>query len=143
MYSLVNKETGEVRSRVVPDVTGATLGKANAEKVNTTGSRLHTDQHAAYRSTGCQFVSHESVNHAEDGYVGDNGQTTTHLEGYFSQLQRSIDGMHHHISREQLPCYLAEFDFRYSTRKMSDAARMGVLAGRVADRRLPYKRVCH
>jgi hypothetical protein len=32
-------------------------------------------------------------------------------------LKRSIDGTHHHVSREHLNRYLAEFDFRYSTRK--------------------------
>jgi hypothetical protein len=29
----------------------------------------------------------------------------------FSQLKRSIDGTHHHISKEHLPRYLAHFDF--------------------------------
>ncbi|MGI8806523.1 MAG: transposase [Acidimicrobiales bacterium] len=38
-------------------------------------------------------------------------------EGLFSQLKRSLDGTHHHVSVQHLPRYLAEFDFRYTTRK--------------------------
>src|SRR5438093_884783 len=34
VLSLVNKATGEVRSKVVPDITGASLRKAIAERVN-------------------------------------------------------------------------------------------------------------
>jgi transposase-like protein len=39
VLSLVNRETGEVRSQVIPDVTGATLRKAIAEQVDAAGSR--------------------------------------------------------------------------------------------------------
>jgi hypothetical protein len=35
--------------------------------------------------------------------------------------------------------YLAEFDYRYTTRKASDGARMADLASRVGGRRLAYK----
>jgi len=69
--------------------------------------------------------------------------TTNAIEGFFSQLKRSLDGTHHHVSVEHLPRYLAEFDFRYSTRKMSDTARMERLMGQVGGRRLRYKRVIH
>ena len=34
VLSLVSRETGEVRSKVIPDVTGATLRKAIAEQVD-------------------------------------------------------------------------------------------------------------
>ena len=67
--------------------------------------------------------------------------TTNQAEGYFSQLKRSLDGTHHHVSVEHLPRYLAEFDYRYSTRKLSGTARMGRLMGQVGGRRLTYKRV--
>lgn len=40
---------------------------------------------------------------------------------------------------EHLPRYLAEFDYRYSTRKMTDTQRMNKLMGQVAGRRLSYR----
>lgn len=51
-------------------------------------------------------------------------------------MKRSIDGTHHHVSVEHLPRYLAEFDFRYTTRKESDQERFGRLMGQVGGRRL-------
>jgi hypothetical protein len=60
-------------------------------------------------------------------------------EGYFSQLKRNIDGTHHHVSREHLQRYLAQFDYLYSTCKMTDSKRMRRLLGQVHGRRLTYK----
>ncbi len=37
--------------------------------------------------------------------------------------------------------YLAEFDYRYTTRKMGDTARMERLMGQVGGKRLTYKLV--
>ena len=64
--------------------------------------------------------------------------TTNTVEGYFSQLKRSIDGTHHHVSRRHLPKYLGEFDYRYSTRKMSDGDRMVETIKRAEGKRLRY-----
>lgn len=138
VLSLVHPQTGEVRSRVVPDVTGASLRKAIAEQVDMPNATLHTDGAMAYRPIGREMAAHEYVDHEAHEYV--RGEVTTnHAEGYFSQLKRSLDGTHHHVSREHLPRYLAEFDYRYSTRKMSDTERTADLFGRVAGKRLTYR----
>ena len=42
VLALVNRDTGEVRSRVVPDVTAATLRKAIAEQVDMAGGLIFT-----------------------------------------------------------------------------------------------------
>jgi transposase-like protein len=142
VVSHINAETGEVRSAVVPDVTGATLGKAMSEVVDMGNSVLWTDEGNWYKQIGDEFAAHQTVNHSDDEYVNPvNGASTNLAEGYFSQLKRSIDGTHHHISREHLPRYLTEFDYRYSTRTMTDTARMARLMGQVDGRRLSYKRV--
>jgi transposase-like protein len=140
VLSLINAKTGEVRSRVVPDVTGHTLRKVISEQVDMAGSTLWTDEAKYYFQLGQEFLAHETVNHAEEEYVGADGQTTNRAEGYFAQLKRSIDGTHHHISREHLSRYLAEFDFRYNTCKMSDEARMRLLASQM-EGRLTLRRV--
>ena len=61
------------------------------------------------------------------------------LEGFFSQLKRSIDGTHHHVSTEHLQRYLTEFDFRYSTCKMTDKNRMETIVRSADGKRLSYK----
>ncbi|MDP9412109.1 MAG: IS1595 family transposase [Actinomycetota bacterium] len=138
VFSLVDKATGEVRSRVVPDVSGASLRKAMAEQVDVAGSHLETDSLKSYKGIGKEFASHQAIDHKAGEYV--RGTVSTNmLEGYFSQLKRSIDGTHHHVSVEHLPRYLAEFDYRYTTRKLSDTARLRTLMGQVGDRRLTYQ----
>ena len=53
----------------------------------------------------------------------------------------SLTGTHHHVSVEHLHRYLAEHDFRYSTCKMSDSARMARIMDQAEGRRLTYRRV--
>jgi transposase-like protein len=138
VLSLVNRTTGEVRSKVVPDITGMTLRKAIAERVDMGRSILHTDMGNQYNETGREFAGHERVDHSASEYAR-GSVTTNHAEGYFSQLKRSLDGTHHRISVEHLDRYLAEFDYRYSTRKIRDSERVDELVSRVAGRRLAYK----
>jgi transposase-like protein len=139
VVSLIEKESGEVRSRVVPRVTGDNLKRVLAENVDMTTSALHTDGEKSYRHSAPRFAGgHHAVDHRAGEYVrGD--VTTNQAENYFSQLKRSLDGTHHHVSREHLPRYLAEFDFRHSTRELDDTQRMQRLMGRTGGRRLTYK----
>jgi transposase-like protein len=140
VLSMISKDTGEVRSQAVADVTGATLRKAMAHYADIPNTVLHTDGARSYLSIRAEFAAHESVDHFSGEYVrGD--VTTNQAENYFSQLKRSLDGTHHHVSREHLPRYLAEHDFRYSTRKISDSERMVRLMGQTSGRRLTYKRL--
>ena len=87
---------------------------------------------------GQTFASHQWVDHARAEYVRGN-VSTNQAENYFSQLKRSIDGTHPRLSVEHLPPYLAEFDFRFSTRKLSDTARMRLLLTQAKGRRLTYR----
>lgn len=142
MLSLIDRVTGEARSRVIPDITGATLRKAISEQVDLAATVLHTDEYRSYRVLRPELAAHKSVNHNAGEYVryeADGVVTTNQAENFFSQLKRSIDGTHHHVSTEHLPRYLAEFDFRYSTRKMSDTARTLMAIQRSEGRRLKYR----
>jgi hypothetical protein len=98
-----------------------------------------TDELMSYRGIGRTFGrGHDSVTHNLGEYVrGDI--STNKAENYFGQLKRSIDGTFHHVSHEHLHRYLAEFDFRYSTRKLTDIQRIARLMGQTAGRRLSYR----
>ncbi|HMK99158.1 MAG TPA: IS1595 family transposase, partial [Acidimicrobiales bacterium] len=50
VMALVSKDTGEVRTRVVADVTGHTLRKALADDVDMARTVLHTDGHKGYQA---------------------------------------------------------------------------------------------
>lgn len=140
VLSLVNVETGVIRSKVVARVDGHNLRKAIAEQVDMAGSVLWTDEGAWYNQLGEEFIAHHAVNHSAGQYVNlNNGTTTNKVESYFSQLKRSLDGTHHHVSKEHLHRYLSEHDFRYSTCKMNDSARMKRLMGQTVGKHLPYR----
>jgi len=136
--SILNNETGEVRSHVVANVDGMTLGRILLGNVEPAGSTLVTDKFKGYNLAGSFFSKHESVDHSAGEYVRD-GFTTNRLESFFSQLKRSIDGTHHRVSVEHLHRYVVEHDFRRSTCKVSDAQRMAALMEQAEGRRLSYK----
>jgi transposase-like protein len=142
VLSLIDRRTGEVRSRVVADVSGATLRKVMSEQVDMAGSILHTDGGTQYRDMGTEFIAHEFVDHSAYEYVRYTDErvvTSNQAENFFSQLKRSIDGTHHHVSVKHLNRYLGEFDFRYSTKKASDTERMRWMVDQAAGRRLTYR----
>jgi len=133
VLSLVSHEFGEVRSQVIPNVRRETLRAAIQKEVALPETDLHTDHHSPYIPIGWKAKSHGRVNHSMSEYVKD-GVTTNHAEGYFAQLKRSLDGTFHSVSQEHLHRYLAQFDFLYSTRKLSDSQRMARLMGQARGR---------
>jgi transposase-like protein len=138
VLSLLSRESGEVRSRVIPNVTGATLHAVMEREIDMANAALHTDSFPVYKWVAPEFSDHQAVDHKAGEYVRGDA-TTNRVEGYFSQLKRSIDGTFHAVSTDHLDRYLAEFDFRYSTRKMTDSQRMATLIERVGGRRLTYR----
>ena len=136
VVSLVERG-GDVRSTVTTDVTGDTLGGLLTVHTEPE-SRLMTDTFPAYNEPGKAFVSHETVDHSKDEYVRGDVHVNS-AEGYFSQLKRSIDGTYHAVSKRHLNRYLAEFDYRYNTRKAPDGERTERAIRQTTGKRLRYK----
>lgn len=138
VISLLNPETGEVRSKAINDVTAETLRTHLLANTVPEVSDLETDERKGYAAVGREFASHTAVDHSRNMYAKGKA-TTNQVESYFSQLKRSIDGTHHHCSSIHLDRYLGEFDYRYSTRKMTDSDRFVLLCQRPSfERTLPY-----
>jgi transposase-like protein len=140
VVSLIHYETRQAHSRVVPDVTAQNLMPAIDDVMDLKRTHLHTDGHSGYRSIAPHVHIHEFVDHSGGEYVRD-GVSTNLVEGFFSQLKRSIDGTYHHVSREHLHRYLTQFDFMYSHCRETESARTRRLLGQVAGRRLTYKQI--
>ncbi len=64
---------------------------------------------------------------------------TNTVESYFALLKRGVYGTFHSVSEAHLHRYLAEFDFRYNTRKISDAERADELLRGARGKRLLYQ----
>lgn len=142
IIALVSRETGEARSQVAERVTSETLHSFVREHL-TTDAILMTDGNFGYRQVGPEQAEHHRVNHQQGEYARTtaNGRRAgiNLAEGYFSRMKRSLNGVYHHVSPEHLPRYLAEFDYRFSTRKLSDTQRMVRLVEQSAGRRLKYR----
>lgn len=131
---------GPVRSKVMPTVNGANLKQAIRENVQIC-SEIHTDAHYAYRQLEPKFT-HKSVKHCAGEYSrheGENVVTTASVESFFSLLKRGVVGTFHHVSAQHLPLYLAEFEHRHNTRKLTDGERTDVGLQMVVGKRLIYK----
>jgi hypothetical protein len=126
VVSLVERD-GRARFRVVSKVTAAELDRLLKQHV-AKSARLNTDESTVYTATCKGFASHDTVNHsveecARQGKATGRLATTNTTEGYFGNSKRSLDGTHHTGSGKHLPLYLAELDFKYDTRKVSDGQR--------------------
>ncbi|HZS83835.1 MAG TPA: IS1595 family transposase [Stellaceae bacterium] len=141
VLSLVERG-GKVRSRHVADVSGKTLRDAMVTQIDR-ASYIMTDEAPAYTTIGREFGGHGSVNHSAEEYVRAYFWHTNTVEGYFSILKRGIVGTYHHVSKEHLHRYLAEFDFGYNERQalgVDDAARMAKSVPGILGKRLTYRR---
>jgi transposase-like protein len=141
VLSLVDRESGQVRSFHVDSVSAAELVpivKANVAKE----TAIMTDEWGGYFSLGDHFASHESVSHKADEYVRGEVHTNT-VEGYYSIFKRGMKGVYQHCSEKHLHRYVAEFDFRYNNRSrigINDKERVTKIAGGITGKRLTYRR---
>jgi hypothetical protein len=100
-------------------------------------SRLHTDESGFYTRVGKEFAAHETTIHSRGEYLCGDVHTNS-VEGFFSIFKRGMRGVYQHCKERHLHHYLAEFDFRYNTRKITDMERtIAAVRGR-GGKRLTY-----
>ena len=128
---------GEVRSFHVAVATQDTIEniiKKNVARETT----LYTDESRLYHGSLLHVSEHETVKHSVGEYARGNVHTNT-IEGYFSIFKRGMKGVYQHCSEKNLHRYLAEFDFRYNTRKISDGERAVLAVKGGEGKRLTYR----
>jgi transposase-like protein len=137
IVSLLDREAGNVRSFHVPTADAETVAKIVRDNVHRE-SRLHTDESRLYTKVGTEFAAHETVNHGTKEYARGDVTTNT-VEGYFGIFKRGMRGNYQHCAEKNLHRYLAEFDFRYNTRSMSDGERAALAVKSGVGKRLTYR----
>jgi len=124
-----------------------TFHVAHADKVTVGGivasnilgeSRLHTDESRLYSEVGQLFAAHETVKHSAGEYVRGDVHSNT-AENYFSIFKRGMRGVYQHCKDKNLHRYLAEFDFRYNTRDITDSERAALAVKGGEGKRLTYR----
>jgi transposase-like protein/ribosomal protein L37AE/L43A len=105
---------GSLMTRVIPnskEITLLPIIKANVKH----GSTVSTDEHYGYSDLKLWGFNHGTVAHSREEWKRGIHSTNT-IEGFWSRLKLSIKGTHIHVSKQHLPKYLAEFEFRYNMR---------------------------
>jgi transposase-like protein len=105
---------GDVMTEVVPNIKKTTLQGVIRNHVKV-GSTISTDELKSYGRLSEKGYKHGYVHHGIGRYVDGIHHVNT-LEGFWSQIKRSIKGTHVHVSKKHLPKYLGEFEFRYNMR---------------------------
>ena len=137
VVSLIERGS-RAKSRSVKRVTRDTLRDALDSHLDTS-TNLMTDEPAAFRRPRKQLASHRTVNRGAGQHVRGDVHTNA-VEAYFSLFKQGVRGTFHHIGHRCIDQHLAEFDFRYSTRSVSDAALTTASLKNVEGKRLLLRR---
>lgn len=129
---------GRARSFHIANIHANTVRSALVTHVDRE-STLMTDEARIYWSVGQEFARHGHMLHASRNYAKGDIHSNT-AENFFSILKRGVIGTYHHWSAAHLHRYLAEFDFRYSTKDVSDRERADQSLKGIAGKRLTYRR---
>ena len=110
----IAERNGEVKAIVAPDTKAATIIPFIRENVEQ-GAQVMTDEYHSYKRVSLNGFKHQTVNHGSKQYVVGDCHTNT-IEGFWSQLKRSVNGTYHSVSPKYLQNYVDEFAYRYNRR---------------------------
>ncbi len=106
---------GKIKVKVSGDTTVATVLPFIKHNV-TKGSTLMTDEYRSYHYVQKLGYNHKTINHSRKQFACGEVHVNS-LEGFWSQMKRSINGTYHAVSPKYLQNYANEFAFRYGHRK--------------------------
>jgi transposase len=105
---------GNIKAEVVGNMKSSTVTPFLRENVKI-GTTLMTDDYSSYGQVLRLGYKHSVVKHGQKEYVRGSTHTNT-IEGFWSQLKRSIHGTYHSVSPKYLQSYVNEFAYRYNQR---------------------------
>ncbi len=140
VLGMLDRYAREVRVKVIPDVTRATLQAEILRQIVPVGT-IYTDQHSGYDGLKARAFIHETVNHLEE-YV--RGKVHTQgIENFWSLLKRGLRGTYVAVEPFHLEAYADEQAFRYNNRAtkdnpVNDADRFALAVSQISGKRLTY-----
>jgi transposase-like protein len=137
VMTLVERD-GRARSFFIANLNHTNMRGALVTNVHR-DSYLMTDDARVYWSIGREFHMHGTTLHAAREFARPGGIHSNTAENFFSILKRGVVGTYHHWSPAHMHRYLAEFDFRYSTKDITDAERTAIAIRNARGKRLTYR----
>ena len=111
----VVERKGRAKGIVIPDVKAKTLIPVVEDNV-VKESIVYTDDLPSYNSLDKAGYDHKTVAHSQKVYVSVGDIHTNNVEGFWSQLKRSINGTYHHVTAKHMQEYVDEYSFRFNHR---------------------------
>jgi transposase-like protein len=118
VLALVDRTTGRARAMVVDSLKAKDLTPILRQNI-AKEARVMTDEAGQYVHLRREFAEHGIVHHGAGEYGRGDIHTNT-IEGYFSIFKRGTKGVYQHCAKKHLHRYVAEFNFRYNERAMTD-----------------------
>ncbi|HUD18823.1 MAG TPA: IS1595 family transposase [Patescibacteria group bacterium] len=113
VFGMVERK-GIVQAKVTGDTKRKTVMPIIRSHIQI-GTHIMSDEYLPYRSLTREGYQHDVISHGLKEYVRGNVHTNT-IEGFWSQLKRSIHGTYHAVSPKYLQLYVDEFSYRYNHR---------------------------
>jgi len=135
---MLDRETREVRAKVIPNVKRDTLMNEILDNV-AHGSKVYSDSFKSYTTLAEKNFVHETVNHVNE-YV--RGEVHTQgIENFWSLLKRGLKGTYVSVEPFHLSRYVDEQVFRYNNcatkdNPLTDADRFVLAVSQIAGKRL-------
>ena len=130
-----DRETNEIRARVVPSASAPVLQGFVREHARE-GAVIYTDEASAYTGLGRDY-SHAAVNHSVGEYVRRQAHTNG-IESFWATLKRAHKGTFHKISPKHLDRYVSEFAGKHNVRGADTIDQMSGVVSGMGGRRLRY-----
>ncbi len=106
---------GDIRAKIIKKVNHSNVMPFIRSQIDIR-AEIKTDEAYTYKSLPRYGFNHSAVHHNRGLYKRGNAHTNT-IEGFWSQLKRSIHGTYHAVSPKYLQTYVNEFAYRYNRRK--------------------------
>lgn len=114
LFGMVERQ-GTVKAFKVTDLKKSTVMPLIRNNI-ANNTLIYTDEFQGHRDLWQDGYRHKYINHSEKCYVKGDIHTNT-IEGFWSQLKRSINGVYHAVSPKYIQNYVDEYAFRYNHRK--------------------------
>jgi transposase-like protein len=140
VMGILDRYTRQVRAKVIPNVTRATLQAEILKNVVPVG-KVYTDAATGYEGLKAMRFVHKTVNHLNE-YV--RGEVHTQgIENFWSLLKRGLNGTYVAVEPFHLDRYVAEQVFRYNNRAtkdnpLTDGDRFMLAVSQISGKRLTY-----
>jgi transposase-like protein len=140
VMGMLDRYAREVRVKVIPDVSRATLQAEILRQIVPVGT-VYTDSHSGYDGLKAKAFIHKTVNHLEE-YVRKDVHTQG-IENFWSLFKRGLNGTYVAVEPFHLEAYADEQAFRYNHRAtkdnpVTDADRFALAVSQVSGKRLTY-----